>query len=97
MPGRWLSLNFGDYPNIPVNGKYKFNVKEQKGMSQIYQIKNIEKRDGKTYINLHQDHQLMMNQGHIEEIMRPHRKFTGPNQFSITKQKFDATLLNLEF
>jgi hypothetical protein len=97
LSGRWLSLNFGDYPNIPVNGKYKFNVKEQKGMSQMYQIKNIEKRDGKTYINLHQDHQLMMNQGDIEEIMRPHRKFTGPNQFSITKQKFDATLLNLEF
>lgn len=98
LKDKWIALYYGVYNNVPSSGgTYKYNVREQKGMNQMYKIKNIEKKDGKTYINLYDDHFLKMVNGNFQEIMRPHRKFSGPNDFIIYTSQFDATPLTITF
>lgn len=98
LKDRWLALYFGVYNNVPSgSGSYAYNVRQQKGMNQMYRIKNVEYKNGKTYINLYEDHCLRMTNGNLEEIMRQHKKFTGPNDFVIYRTAFDNTVLDLQF
>ncbi len=84
LKGRWLSLAFGKYLVIPAaSGEYPLGIREQAGISQMFQIDHVDHRDGKTWICLSQDPFLAMRQGGLSELLRPHRSFEGPATFEI--------------
>ena len=81
---RWLSLEFGRHLVIPdTRGEYPLGIHEQAGISQMFQIDHVERRDGKTWVCLSNDPFLSMRQGRLSEILRPLRSFEGPATFEI--------------
>ena len=82
--GRWLSLKFGRYDVVPSDrGDYPLGIEHQAGISQMFQIDHVERRDGKTVIHLTEDPWLAIESGKATELLRPHRTFTGPCRFEI--------------
>lgn len=84
LNGRWLAFLYGSLDILPdAQGHYPLGIKEQKGLSQMYWIRSVERVEDKTYIHLEEDPMLSVEGGCIRELMRPHRKFEGLGSFKI--------------
>lgn len=79
LKGRWMSVVFGTYRTG--------DGKEQKGISEQFQIDHVETANGKTFIFTTEDHALAIIGDTLTEIMRPHRVFEGANSFRIDLSK----------
>ncbi|MFC6230011.1 discoidin domain-containing protein [Paenibacillus allorhizosphaerae] len=88
LKGKWMSLNFGMYKVVPnSNGTYPSGIKEQQGMSEMFQIDRVERRGGLTYIVMASDHTLSIKDGKTSELLRPKRTFENVPTFRIDFSK----------
>ena len=92
LKGRWVSLAFGPCKLIPKeDGSYPLNMKEEPGISQMFQIDHVERREGKTWICLTEDPALSIKDGVATEEVAPHRTFYGPPHFQIAQSRHVAS------
>jgi hypothetical protein len=82
LKGRWMSVAFGAYRTD--------DGREQKGISEQFQIAYVEKVGGRTLIHMTEDHALSIRGDTLTEIMRPLRVFKGPSTFEIPLSKCSA-------
>ena len=59
------------------------DIPTQDGISELYQISHVERKDGKTYIYLADDPALKLENGKTVELMRPMRTFDGAPRFTV--------------
>lgn len=78
LDGQFLSLEFGTYHTVNAP-----QVPEQDGISELYEISHVERRDGKTYVYLADDPALALTGGKTVELMRPMRTFDGAPSFTV--------------
>jgi len=89
LKGRWLSLAFGPCKLIPgLDGSYPLDIKEQPGISQMFQIDHVERREGKTWICITEDPALSLKGGFAAETVWPFRTFNGPHHFEIAQSRY---------
>ncbi len=77
LKGQWMSLSFGTYRNQNGTGI--------PGIGEQFRIDHVVRDLGRTRIILAEDHGLKVTADGIDEIMRPHRHFTGGNAFRIVR------------
>ena len=78
LDDQYLSLEFGTYHTVNVP-----DIPTQDGISELYQISHVERKDGKTYIYLADDPALKLENGKTVELMRPMRTFDGAPRFTV--------------
>lgn len=89
LKGKWLALQFGTYAVVPSKpGDFPLGIKTQSGITQMFQIDSIERRDGKTLIRLVDDPALKIGDGKTVEQLRPNRTFEGTCHFRIDLSKY---------
>jgi Heparinase II/III-like protein len=87
--GRWISLTFGKYHVVPDElGNFPFGIQEQEGISQMFEIDHVERRENKTWIHLTEDPSFTIHDGIVTEQLRPNRSFIGPCRFRISTSRF---------
>lgn len=84
LKGHWMNVIFGTYEAAPDGkGSFPLGIKEQKDISQQFQIDHIEQTNGQTKIILAEDPYLTLKNNVLTENLRPHRTFKGPVSFQI--------------
>jgi hypothetical protein len=80
----WVRQTFGAYAVAPgARGTYPAGIKMQEGITGMFQIEQVVRQQGKTYIYTADDHGLAIEGGNTVEQMRPLRTFKGLPRFEI--------------
>ena len=84
LRGRWLALTFGTCNVVPSeDGTYPGGIKTQEGLRSLYLIDRVEKKAGKSYIHMVDDHALSIANGQTVEQLCPSRIFSGFPAFEV--------------
>lgn len=87
LKDRFVNLRFGTYKVIANGANYPLDVREQKGISELYQILRVERVGDKTHIVLTEDPMLIIEGGGAAETTRPGRVYEGATSFEILLSK----------